>query len=596
MEETKTQTTQGQDSQAKPSRGRGRRGARGGNRDGNRGGKGFGRGGKKFDGKRDQEETKGDKGRRDDKNNKRRRGKAPSEAPKDTFYYKFHFGPWPELEDVEVTLATELPEQIPKDQRLPEPLKEEYIKNMQHLDDEIKALIEKIKKTRADKEEVYQRGREESKAKADAEGTKNEGKSFKELVDEKKALFEKKKALDAESKKEKDICNKANNDRNALKKHVNPKFKTAKAVNSRIKDIEKTILTQSNTAKQEKEYYKEIDFLKKSVKYTEKLEKIPNTDKNWDKAKALDKKSKKLRDEIRKINDLLDTMNEEFQKRKELSEEKKTELQAFNDKMDKIREEIKTVEVRKDEAREEYYKRKYEYECQKAAIVHTDRIHRRKAKLLQIEEEKKKAEEAKRAERDAMPNPFEDDISTCDFLIRYCKKLIRDREQKETKVQKDTVAKEEQAKKAEEFKKQAEDGKILFIKPKDEREKDELTIIGGKAGGKKKNRRRNKKQPKKEEAREARDPNELNFKYEIISNFGEVGVNSPSQFDELTAKIEELEAKRSEFFERGEKELDKQFLNTADETQGAEEEAATGGQKKAFNLEEEDEANWPSMQ
>ncbi len=604
MEETKVktagETTQDktQNADNKAHRGKPRRGGRGGNRDGATRGRGFGRGGKKFDNKRDQEETKGDnKGKRDNKN-KKRRGHAPSEAPKDSFFYKFHFGPWPELSEVEVTLETELPEQIPRDERLKEPTKDEYVKGMQNLDEEIKTLIEKIKKTRAEKEEVYQRGREESKAKAEAEGTKNEGKSFRELVDEKKALFEKKKALDEKSKKEKTICNQAQNDLKALQKNVNPKLKTAKAVNSRVKDIEKTIQTSTISAKQEKEYYKEISFLKKSLKYVEKLEKIPDTKKNWEAAKAFDKESRKYRTEIAKINNLLDTMNEEFQKRKEMSEDKKVELKAFDEKMDKIREGIKAVEVRKDEAREEYYKKKYEFEVQKASVIHVDRIHKKKAYLLKIEEDKKKEEEAKRAERDAMPNPFEDDISTCDFLIRYCKKLIRDREQKETKVAKDSETKEELAKKAEEFKKQADEGKIMFIKTKEEREKDEVTVIGGRAGGKKKNKRRNKKQPKKEEAREARDPNELNFKYELIQNFGEVGVNSPAQFDELVAKIEELEAKRNEFFEKGEKKLDQDFLKSTPEdgAKDSQEETSGGDKKKAFNLEEEDEANWPTMQ
>lgn len=496
-----------------------------------------------------------------------------------------------------MTLETELPEQISKEDRLKEPTKEEYVKGMQKLDDEIKALIEKIKKTRAEKEEVFQRGREESKAKAEAEGTKNEGKSFKELVEEKRALITKKKALDEKSKKEKAICNKAQGDFKALQKNVNPKFKTAKEVNRRIKDVEKMILTETNSAKQEKEYYKEIDFLKKSIKYVEKLEKVPDTKKNWEAAKELDKQSRKLRHEIAQINELLDTMNEEFQKRKEMSEDKKVELKAFDEKMDKIREGIKEVEKKKDEAREQYYKLKYEFECQKASIIHVDRMHRRKATLLKIEEDKKKAEEAKRAERDAMPNPFEDDISTCDFLIRFCKKLVRDREQKDNKVQKDTQAKEDQAKNIEEIKKQEEEGKIMFIKPKEEREKDEVTIIGGRAGGKKKNKRRNKRNQRKEEVREPKDPNELNFKYEIIQNFGEVGVNTPAHFDELAAKIEELEAKKSELYNKGEKRLDEEFLRSGEDAAQESNQDATGGSKKqAFNLEEEDEANWPTMQ
>ena len=198
-----------------------------------------------------------------------------------------------------------------------------------------------------------------------------------------------------------------------------------------------------------------------------------------------------------------------------------------------------------------------------------------------------------------MTNPFYEDISTCEFLLRYCKKIIKDREQKANKVIKDNEAKEETAKKNEELKKQAEDGKIMFIKSKEERNKEDLIIIGGKGKRKKNRNKRRKNQHKAEEAREARDPNELSFSYEIIQNFGEVGIDAPSQFDELKAKIEELEAKRREFFEKGEKQLDDQFLNQNQEQTPVETQEKEDDQKEdkvAFNVEEEDEENWPAMQ
>jgi len=584
-------------------RGAPRGGQRGGYRGGNRG-RGFGRGGKRFNDQRN-EERKENQNRRDNREgherreNKKRRGHAPKDAPKDSFFYKFHFGPWPEIKEVEVTLTTELPEQIPKENRLQEPTKEEYIKGMEALDDEIKELIEKIKQIRSEKDEIFTRGVEESKAKAAAEGvTKYEGKSFKELVEEKRALMNENNQYMEKINKARAIIDSVTNEVKAIQKNIDPKYKTVKAVNERIKDVDTTIQTSTISSKQEKDYYKEIAFLKKSIKYVEKLEKIRDTKKLREEVKANNKESKALREKIAKYNNILDIMNEEFKERKKISGEKKEELQKLDAKMDSIREEIKAVEVRKDEAREDYYKRKYEYECQKEQIYALDRQHRRKKDLLKFEEEKKKKEEEKKAERDSMPNPFEDDISTCDFLIRFCKKIIKDREQKETKVIKDTETKEELAKKAEEFKKQAEEGKIMFIKSKEEREKEDVLVIGGKSKGKKKKRGKKKAQPKVEEAREARDPNELNFKYEVIQHFGEINVEHPSQFQELEAKIEELEAKRNEFFEKGEQKLDETlFKRGGDETQESNEEEVTKNEKKkAFNLEEEDDSNWPVMQ
>lgn len=327
------------------------------------------------------------------------------------------------------------------------------------------------------------------------------------------------------------------------------------------------------------------------------MEKIPDFKETKEVIRGLEKKSKALRMDVAKINQVLDAKAEENRKRKEISTEKKTELDALEEKIKTIREEIKTVEVRKDEAREEYYKKKYEYEIQKANVMHIDRMHKRKNDLIKYDQEKKLKEEEKKAERDALPNPHEDDISTCDFLLRFCRKLVKDRESKDTKVIKATETKEDLAKKAEEFKKQAEEGKIMFIKPKEEREKDEVLVIGGRE--KKNKNKRKKNQTKQEAPKERGDPNELNFKYEIIQNFGEVGVNPPSLFTEIEDKITELEAKRTDFFEKGEKKLDEQYTHEErdrENTENPDEDRKTRTKKENFKLVEEDEENWPTMQ
>ena len=572
-------------------------------RGGTRGGRGFGRGGKKFEDKNNGEEVKGEN-KRDGKGPREhngprdgRRGRAPKDAPKDSYFFKFHFGPWPELEEVEVKIDTEIPESIPKDERLPEPLKEDYIKTMQSLDDGIKSLIDNIKDIRQQKDDVYNKGVEENKSKLAEEGFKEEGKTFKELVSERNAIMDKKKALDVEIKKEKDKFESVQLDIKAIQRHTNPKYKTTKAVEDRIKEVEMTVQTETIGAKQEKEYYTEISFLKKSIKYVERLEKIPDTKEKREATKALEKKAKALRFEVAKINQVLDIKAEENRKRKEISLDKKTDLDLLEEKIKKIREDIKVVEVQKDEGREDYYKRKFEYEIQKAQVMHVDRMNRRKNDLLKYEAEKAIKDEEKKAERDALPNPFEDDISTCDFLLRFCKKIIKDREQKETKVLKDSETKEVLEKRAEEFKKQAQDGKIQVCKPKAEREKEEVLVIGGKP----KKTKRTKNQPKPQEVeRESKDPNELNFKYEIIQNFGEAGINPPSLFTELEDKIAEIETKRAEFFEKGEKRLDEQYSRSEDKRDGTEnpdeEDRKTKTKQANFKLEETDETNWPTMQ
>ncbi len=107
---------------------------------------------------------------------------------------------------------------------------------------------------------------------------------------------------------------------------------------------------------------------------------------------------------------------------------------------------------------------------------------------------RKKVEEERKAEREGMSNPFEDELSTCDFLIRFCKKLLKDKEQKTVKIQKDHSRKEEEAKLLEDIKKQQEAGKIEFIKNKKEREEEDVLVIGDeKLAGRKKKKDRKKK-------------------------------------------------------------------------------------------------------
>lgn len=617
-EETKGTT------QPRGQRGRGNKGPRGANRparggegaprggERGRGGRGYGRGGKKFESNQNEEskqgrpQTKNGKDGKEHRDNRnQRKGRAPKDAPKDSYFYKFHYGPWPEHENIEVKIDTELPPQIPKEERLQDPLKDEYTKNMQHLDDEIKSLIEKIKEINKEKDQVFKRGIEEAKAKIEGEDlAKEEGKSFKDLVAERNGHLEKKREIDAQSKKDKDRLDQVQTEIRIIMKNINPKCKTVEKVTERIKEINKTIQTETINAKQEKDYYKEMTFLEKSKKYVQKLEKIePELETLKEAVKGYEKKAKVHRKEINKINQILDAKAEENKKRKEISTEKKADLDLLEEKVQKVKAQIKEIEIRKDEAREEYYRRKYEYECQRSQITHVDRLHRRKNDLIKAEEEKKKQEEEKRAQRESMPNPYEDDISTCDFLIRYCRKIAADKEKKETKVQKDSERKEESVKKAEEFQKLADQGKIMFVKPKEDRE--EMLVIneGGIKGRGKKNKK-NKKRPqtaKPEEAKESRDPNELSFKYEIIQSFGEVGVHPPDTIQDLENKIQELEDKRRELFEKGEKKLDQEFLNQGEETNTrgnneTEDNKQRRDQKLNFNAEEADEENWPAMQ
>lgn len=580
-------------------RGRGDRGGRGG-----RGG--FGRGGKKFDDQRDQEESKQHHKQGKDAGNYRR-GTAPRDAPKDSYFYKFHYGPWPVIEHVEVTLDSELPAQVPKDARLREPLKDEYTKNLQHLDDEVRALFDKIKAINAEKEQIYKRGVEENKAReAEEGGHKDDGKTFKQLVEERNTNFSKKKELDAQLKSLRDRLDDTITKIKGSSKFVDSKCKSVEEVLQKIAEVNNTMQTESVGAKREKEMLKEISFLEKSKKHMAILQDLyPLRENLKESIKDLDKEIKVYKNEINRLNAILDTKAEENKKRKEISEEKKADLVELEEKIQAIKNEINAVNARKDEARELFYKRKYEFECQKAEINHIDHLYKHKNELIKKEEERKKIEEERRAEREGMTNPYEEEISTCDFLIRYCKKLIKEKEQKTMKIQKDQNRKEESNKLAEEIKKQEEDGKIAFIKNKKEREEEDILVIGDEklAGRKKKNNKKKAhKQEKTADANKGEDSNLLTFKFEIIQSFSHIGVNPPDKIEDLEKKVGEIESKRKQWFNKGEHKLDEDFnriINIGREDRPAEptheDEEEKKSHKEKFNLEDEDAENWPSI-
>ena len=104
--------------QEKGERGRGR-----GGRGRGRGGRGRGRGGRG--------------GGRGGRNN-------PDNMNKDSYYFKYQFGPWPEFEKIEVKIDTELPPIKPKEERLKEPDMDEFKKRMNDLNEQINKKKEKI--------------------------------------------------------------------------------------------------------------------------------------------------------------------------------------------------------------------------------------------------------------------------------------------------------------------------------------------------------------------------------------------------------------------------------------------------------------------
>lgn len=126
-------------------RGRGDRGTRGGERGRGRGDRGGARGG------RPQTTTEGGKPyyqRRNEgkegEGDQRREKRPQKEVDENTYYYKYNYGPRPKNEKIEVTMETEVPAIIAKDQRKKQPNRPDFEKKMKEFDDQIENLRQKI--------------------------------------------------------------------------------------------------------------------------------------------------------------------------------------------------------------------------------------------------------------------------------------------------------------------------------------------------------------------------------------------------------------------------------------------------------------------
>ena len=73
--------------------------------------------------------------------------------------YKFHYGPRPKFENVEITLETEIPAILPKDLRKQNPDKALFDKSIQEIDQKIENGRNKIRSLGMKKKEVYDGGK-----------------------------------------------------------------------------------------------------------------------------------------------------------------------------------------------------------------------------------------------------------------------------------------------------------------------------------------------------------------------------------------------------------------------------------------------------
>lgn len=576
--------------------GRGGRGSGGQGRGGGHGGRGqqnldrhprrsnrggHGQGGKPFDQPFDKREYQNQR-RGGDQNQHRggnrgrgglrrgqRQGQArtnPINAPKDSFYYKYFYGPYPEIKEIEVTLDTEIPT-IPEAEKLPVPSEEEYAKQMKECDDKIQELRSKITAINDEKRAVTTT-RKQEKQEQQEPGAEVEGKNFKELLSEKQKLVNKRKELNEIVEKQNESMSVINEDIRKLNKYIDKGCKTKEDVDKKIKELNKTLTTESVSVVKEKEMFKQVQFLEKSKPYYETYELLQKK-LDASKAKLFEAKGEvgTLSKKIKSYNKTLDEMNEEFKSKKELKDKYGHELDKLEAKIQDIKKEIGELYEKKTQIREEHYKQKFNYESQLEEINYHQYLKGQKDHLLAQEKErlKKEAEEKRKEEEKLekkrnMPNPFEDEINLCAYLITQLKLKKRDHESSLSKFEAEAKRREEDAERKKEMVKRQEEGKIQIYQKEDDH------VVIGKKQRKKQKQKQQKGEPAQptqvEEKITTKDSskNKIDLKYDVVKGLVELGIDVPEhKVDDIDKAVDQLNELKEKYEERGRKKLEEIF-------------------------------------
>ena len=265
----------------------GYRGDRGGGR--GRGGRGGGRRDYEFREARDGEEQRGERreggrgrGRGqtqrfvpkgeggeegETRQNEQRQRRPDYRYDKESWYYKYHYGPWPKQERVKVTLETELPKVLPKEERLPEPDKKAFDEKMRAFDADVEKTKEEVakisKSIKLKAEGGRMAGSNETVHEVLQGLIKTRGGFYDEMEEIKFRLEAIKKELGDKVEEKKTI-----------EKKLDLQCKSAEAINKKIADTENKMQTSTMSMTEENNAIKKMKFLIEKLKFAERYEKL----------------------------------------------------------------------------------------------------------------------------------------------------------------------------------------------------------------------------------------------------------------------------------------------------------------------------------
>ena len=582
MEETKDLPIEG-DSNHRGSRGqRGNHTARGGKRThyndqytkkprrGNRGG--HGSGGKGYEQTYDQNDAQYNRGQ----TGYHKKRHYHRNQYQNNYYNNYDEEYYAKFPEIEVTIETEIPT-IKEEDLLTLPSQEEYRNRMKDCDDQIQNLRAKITSINDEKRSKVFSNKQSNEGKS----IEVEGKNFKQLLTEKNKIRDEKRELDEHVEKLNQKMTSINDDLRKLNKFVDKSLHTVEDVDKELGKLEYKLTTESIPVAQQKELYKKQKFLEKSKQYYSTFESLQQkygvikTEHYETKGKSFE-----LGKQIKEYNEVLDKMNIEFKSKQSNKEELKESLNKLESKVQEIKAEIGKLFEKKNEIREQYYKSQDEYYTQLDTIAYYQYLQEQKDYLIYLdnerkqreaeelkekqrkEAEEKKKEEEKLERKKNMPNPFEEDIKTCGYLITQLRLKKRDYEALSVKAEADIKRRQEDVERKKEIEKKQEEGKILIF----EKEND---VVVGKRNKKKQKQKENKQKVEKPVVAEeekintapAHQKSKIELKYDVVKGILELNLDPPSTIEEVEKVIDQIYEMKVKLEEKGRQEIERIFTS-----------------------------------
>lgn len=307
---------------------------------------------------------------------------------------------------------------------------------------------------------------------------------------------------------------------------------------ARLKELKNTQSKGDISLAEEKLLIKQISDLERSLPFAGPLEELDEQSKEVrEQLKTAKSKSnvkfeslKLLREECKDVQEKIDKLREEHEKRKE-------ETTPAIDKMkDEYRDRINALKQKRKDAYDKHNSTWRKFEEQQAEIERIKFIKRKKDKLLREEARKKRDEEWKKqreAEQEEHKEiPYRAQIELCAQLIRYCHSVTPSTETvNNAENEKEQQARVQEALQSEEWK----NSKAQELVSKRDRN-DDFT------SGKKK-----KAQHKKVAPKEQATSQPLHHQIETLNYFDEIKVSPPLFTDKLAETIKVVEEKKAYF-------------------------------------------------